>query len=319
MGKRDWEMDQRQQNIYNNLWQQAHKVFDWRTHHQGKRGTERYRNGVKAFCKHLALQYGSKNFKNISDKHLESFIKSSKEVGISASTIKTDLAAVRKLHSMLPKTRNLLSADNKNLGAEKRKIIGVDRAWKDSEAAKAGNLAISMGRKDVNWAIRCVRTLGLRIEETTALTKSQIREALTNGHSIHLTNTKGGIARDVPLNPGAERVLREMLTEAKQETIFTYHGNSHKQAIKSIQNWIQNHREIFTEEIKGDSKDEQQAGIDYQRQNLTMHGLRHSYARWQYAKGIDRGMNEKDARLFVAEQLGHGRDSVTRVYLGKGK
>ena len=48
-----------------------------------------------------------------------------------------------------------------------------------------------------------------------------------------------------------------------------------------------------------------------------MHGLRHSYARWQYEKGLESGMSAKEARLFVAEQLGHGRDDVTRVYLGK--
>lgn len=319
MGKRDWEMTQRQQNIYKNLWQQAHKTFDWRTHHQGKRGTERYRNGVKAFSKHLAIEYGSKNFKNISDKHLESFIKASQEAGVSASTIKTDLAAIRKLHSLLPKARNKLSTDKKNLGAEQRKRVGVDRAWKNSEALKASNLAVSMGRKDVDWAIRSARTLGLRIEETTALTKSQIREALASGRHIHLTKTKGGIPRDVPLNQGAERVLREMLTEAKQETIFTYHGHTHTQAIKSIQNWIQNHREIFTEkEINEHSTGYmQQLGIDYQRPNLTFHGLRHSYARWQYEKGLESGMNAKEARLLVSEQLGHGRDDVTRVYLGK--
>ena len=319
MGKRDWEMTQRQQNVYNNLWQQAHKTFDWRTHHQGKRGTERYRNGVKAFCKHLAIQYSSKNFKNISDKHLESFVRASQEAGVSASTIKTDLSAIRKLHSMLPKTRNKLSTDNKILGAEKRKIVGVDRAWKDSEALKASNLANSMGRNDVDWAIRCARTLGLRIEETTALTKSQIREALTNGRIIYLTNTKGGIARDVPLNNGAKRVLREMLAKSNQERVFTGHGRTHKQVIKSIENWVQNHRGIFTEkEIREDSKEyAQQLGIDDQRPNLTMHGLRHSYARWQYEKGLESGMSAKEARLFVAEQLGHGRDDVTRVYLGK--
>lgn len=319
MGKRDWEMTPRQQNIYKNLLEQAHRIFDWRTHHQGKRGTERYRNGVKAFSKHLAIEYGSKNFKNISDKHLESFIKASQDAGVTASTIKTDLAAIRKLHNLLPKTRNKLSADNKNLGAEKRKIVGVDRAWKNSEVLKASNLASSMGRKDVNWAIRCARTLGFRIEEATALTKSQIREALSLGQ-IHLTKTKGGIPRDVPLNKGAERVLREMLTEAKQENIFTYHGHTHTQAIKSIQNWIQNHREIFTEEneINEHSAEyETQLGIDFQRPNLTFHGLRHSYARWQYEKGLKSGMNAKEARLFVSTQLGHGRDDVTRVYLGK--
>lgn len=320
MGKRDsgaWEMTVKQKNIYENLFRQAHKIFDWRHHHQGRRGNARYRDGVRAFAKHLAIHYGSKNFKNISDKHLQSFVTESRKAGVSPATIKTDLAAVRKLHSLLPKTRYKLARENNKLGAEKRKTVGVDRAWRDSEAKKASDLAHAMDRKDVNWAIRCARTMGLRIEEVTALEKTQIREALTNGY-IHLTKTKGGIPRDVPLNPGAERVLREMLTENEQEKIFIRHGRTHKQAMKSIQNWIGNHRELFAEnEHTQDTEYIKKMGINEERKNLSFHGLRHSYARWQYEKSIEKGMTEKEARQYVAEQLGHGRDEVTRIYLEK--
>lgn len=318
-GKRDWQMTKKQRNIYKNLWEQAHKIFDWRTHHQGKRGTERYREGVNAFCKHLAIEYRSKNFRNISDKHLASFVKVSQDAGISASTIKTDLSAVRKLHSMLPKTRYRLTSDNKNLGVEQRKSVGIDRAWKDSEVSKAINHAKVMGRQDVEWAIRCARTLGLRIEEATALTKTQIREALTNGH-IHLTNTKGGIKRDVPLNNRAERVLREMLTQGNDERIFIGHGRTHKQAIKSIQNWVYNHRDIFTKKqfntTKEDLEYRQHLKIDYERSNLTMHGLRHAFAREQYQNTLKSSKSPQIARKYVSSLLGHGRDDVTRIYLG---
>lgn len=317
MGKRDWKLNEKEKNIFENLWRQAHKVFHWKTHHQGKRGTARYRDGVRAFCKHLAIHYQSKNFKNISEKHLKSFVEESIRAGVSPATIKTDLAAVRKLHSLLPKTRYKLSRDNGKLRAEKRQTVGVDRAWRNSEALRASNLAKSMGRKDVDWAIRCARTMGLRIEEVTALTRSQIREALTNGY-IHLTITKGGIPRDVPLNPGAERVLREMLTENEQEKIFIRHGRTHKQAMKSIQNWIGNHRELFAEnEHTQDTEYIKKMGINEERKNLSFHGLRHSYARWQYEKSIKIGMTEKEARQYVAEQLGHGRDEITRIYLEK--
>src|SRR5690625_34220 len=112
MGKRDsgaWEMTVKQKNIYENLFRQAHKIFDFHHHHQGKRGTARYRDGVRAFCKHLAIHYQSKNFKNISEKHLKSFVEESIRAGVSPATIKTDLAAIRKLHSLLPKTRYKLS------------------------------------------------------------------------------------------------------------------------------------------------------------------------------------------------------------------
>lgn len=285
MGERNWEMTSKQWNIYKNLWRQAHKIFDWKTHHQGRRGTERYREGVNAFCKHLAIHYRSKNFRNISDKHLASFVEASQKAGVSASTIKTDLAAIRKLHSMVPKTRYNLTSDNKDFGIEQRKNVGIDRAWKNSEVSKAIDHAKVMGREDVKWAIGCARTLGLRIEETTALTKTQIREALTNNY-IHLTKTKGGIKRDVPLNDRAERVLRDMLANSKSERVFIEHGRTHKQAMKYIQNWIYNHRDVFTEKqisvTDEDKNYQKQLKIDYVRPNLTFHGLRHAFAREQY-------------------------------------
>lgn len=320
-GKRDWIMTDKQQNIYENLWQQAHKIFDWRTHHQGHRGNERYRDGVRSFCKHLAVEYGSKNFKNISDKHLISFVEASNKSNISSSSaLKTDLAAIRKLHSMLPKKRyKTLESNNKKLGVEQRKNIGIDRAWKNNEVSKALDHAMVMNRKDVQWSIQCARSLGLRIEEVTALTKSDLRNALTNGY-VHLTKTKGGIKRDIPLNPGAERTFRDVVANAQQEKIFIEHGRTHKQAMKSIQNWIHNHREVFTEDGISNNKDQQykkDLNIDYERKNLTFHGLRHAYVRGQYENALKYTSNLQEARQQVSTLLGHGRDDVTRIYLAK--
>src|SRR5699024_5200015 len=309
-GNRDWTMTEKQHNIYKNLWEQAHKIFDWRYHHQANRGNERYRNGVRAFCKHLAIHYQSKNFKNINDKHLKSFVEESNKSNISSRALKTDLAAIRKLHSMLPKKRfKQLETDNKKLGVGNRKNIGIDRAWKNSEVAKAIEHAKITNRNDVKWAIQCARSLGLRIEETTALTKSQLREALTNNY-IHLINTKGGLKRDVPLNGEAERTIRDMIANAPNEKIFIEHGKTHKQVMKSIQNWIYNHRDVFTEEQTSLQTEEQyqnELNIDYQRENLTFHGLRHAYARGQYEIVIEYTSNKKEARKHVAKLLGHGR------------
>src|SRR5690625_7731840 len=116
-------MDNKQQNIYQNLWNQVHRIFDWRTHHQGKRGNERYRDGLNAFCKHLAIHYRSKNFRNISDKHLASFVEASQKAGISSSTMKTDLSAIRKLHSMVPKTRYNLTSKNKDFQIDRKSVV----------------------------------------------------------------------------------------------------------------------------------------------------------------------------------------------------
>lgn len=317
-GNRNWSMTDKQQNIYENLWEQAHKVFDWRTHHQGHRGTERYRDGVRAFCKHLAIEYRSKNFKNISDKHLMSFVKASNASKISSSALKTDLAAIRKLHAMLPKKRyKQLENNNKKLGVIQRKNVGVDRAWKNSEVAKAIEHAKVTCRSDVRWSIQCARSLGLRIEEVTGLTKTQLHDALTMGY-VHLTKTKGGIQRDVPLNPSAERTFRDMVANASNEKIFIGHGRTHKQAMKSIQNWIHNHRTIFVDPDSASEGNEQyyrELNIDHERKNLTFHGLRHAYARGQYKAALKHTKQAQAARQEVAELLGHGRDDVTRIYL----
>lgn len=305
MTERFGELTQKHQNLYENLWRQVEKIFDWRTYNQGRRGTERYREGARAFSKHLAKAYGSQNFKNISDKHLRSFVEDSKEAGIGTSTIKTDLAAIRRMHRMLPKKRYDLTFKNKEIGAEQRQIKpSVDRAWRPDEVRAAVVHAENMGRQDVSWAIRITSSLGTRLEEVTALTRTQLRDAIQDGY-VALTNTKGGIARDVPLNTPARHVFSEILRTPGNERIFITHGRVHHQAMYRIQHWIGYHRGTFT---KDDSD---------QRGALTFHGLRHAYARQQFEARKGHGVTERRAKLEVAHLLGHGRDQVTNIYLNQ--
>lgn len=317
--RREWHMGQRQENIFNNLWSQAQKALDFRKTPQAGRGNERYREGVRSFCKHLAINYGSKNFKNISDKHLKSYVQESKRFGISDKTIKTDLSGIRKLHSLQPKTKYNLTSNNKELGVEKISSRGVDRAWKNNEIRNAIGTAKAMGRNDVVYAISIARETGTRIEEVTYLGKSDLKEALINGY-LHLKNTKGGIPRDVPLTDKAEKVFREVLEEVKdsgRDKLFLGHGRTHEQARESISDWIFNHRDKFKDNFSVDREYHGQLKIDEERENLTFHGIRHAFAREQYEQRIEEGLSEKEARQEVAELLGHGRDDVTRIYLGK--
>lgn len=88
--------------------------------------------------------------------------------------------------------------------------------------------------------------------------------------------------------------------------------------MQSIKNWIYNNRSILTENvIVGDGTYEKQLEIDFTRPNLTFHGLRYAYSRVEYEKKIEREYELLDARKEVAALLGHGKDAVTRIYLGK--
>jgi integrase/recombinase XerD len=313
MKKRNWNLTEKQQNIYENLKKQIDKVFDFRRKQQGFRGLEKYRAECYEFAKHLAKNYSSKNFKNISDKHLHSFVEESKKFGIQSS-LNTSLSAIRKLHKLTEGTRFELSNDNKVFSLNRRSSRGVDRAWTDREVQSAIGLARATGRHDVANAIGLGRTVGCRINESTRLRYEDLKDAVRNDYL--LLRGKGGINRDVPLTNQAKVIIQDMLKHSDGEKgyVFIQHGRNHKQAKDSIRDWIYNHRNEFKEDYVPDRKYQQQLQIDIERGNLSYHGLRHAFARENYQQRLKKGLSEKEARVEVSVLLGHGRDDVTRIY-----
>ena len=80
--------------IYNTLVTQLDKLA--RHNRQGSfRTKDRYYEAVKRFCAYLAVHYHLQKLENISGKHLVSYVLYLQELGKSASTIKTDLSAIR--------------------------------------------------------------------------------------------------------------------------------------------------------------------------------------------------------------------------------
>ena len=80
--------------IYHTLVTQLDKLA--RHNRQGSfRTKDRYYEAVKRFCAYLAVHYHLQKLENISGKHLVSYVLYLQEQGKSASTIKTDLSAIR--------------------------------------------------------------------------------------------------------------------------------------------------------------------------------------------------------------------------------
>ena len=65
------------------------------------RTKERYYLAMKRFCLFLADEYRLQKLSNISAKHLVHYVQHLQEKGRSASTIKTDLAAIRFFHDKI--------------------------------------------------------------------------------------------------------------------------------------------------------------------------------------------------------------------------
>ena len=66
---------------------------------------ERYYEAMKRFCLFLATHFRLQKLANISGKHLAAYVLYMQEQGLSASTIKTDLAAIRFFHDKMEHTK----------------------------------------------------------------------------------------------------------------------------------------------------------------------------------------------------------------------
>ena len=118
-------------NIYQNLEAQFNKLF--RHINVGSYKTrERYAKAFKRFMVFLAREYRLQKLSNISQKHILAYLKFMQSKNLAASTVKTELAAIRFFHDSMPYTRENLPT-NDDLNLKRRTFGGVDRTWTNQE------------------------------------------------------------------------------------------------------------------------------------------------------------------------------------------
>lgn len=287
--------------IYHSLMAQLNKLA--RHNRQGSfRTKERYYEAAKRFCAFLAENYRLQKLANVSGKHLVDYILYMQEQGKSASTVKTDLAAIRFFHDKLERPRYRLP-DNNELGIalERRQFGGVDRTWSNTEFHRMLGKAMGEDRNDYILALYLGRLAGLRIHECfridTATAEKALREnALT-------VKGKGGKIRTVPIED--ERIpmmLNKLLSTTRRgHKLLVSDDKRTDVAITELQQFIARHRQAIQDE--GDDRP------------LTFHGLRHTYAAEKYTQLIESGVTPLDAHYQVSRLLGHERPDVTNIYL----
>ena len=109
------------------------------------RTKDRYYQAMKRFCTYLADEYHLQKLTNISGKHLTSYVLWMQENGKAASTIKTDLAAIRFFHDKMSNPKYRLP-DNDELAVEleRRCFGGTDRTWSNVEFNKMLGRAMAL-------------------------------------------------------------------------------------------------------------------------------------------------------------------------------
>jgi integrase len=291
--------------IYRNLMNQVNKLA--RHNRQGSFKTrDRYYQAVERFVRHVADKFRVQKLENISGKHVKDYLEKMQKEGKSASTIKTDLAGIRFWHDKLDKPRYDLPTNDElkaqGVKLERRKFGGVDRTWSKNEFDGLVGKARELGRHNIARILELGRHQGLRIHETIRLDRSTAEIAIRTGELI--VKGKGGLVRTVPVSDRGREILTEAIQEINRgEKIFVAPTEKAHEVIKSTQDFIYNHRDKYAE-MERESE-------------ITYHGARHTFAREEYEKRIAEGKSEEEARQEVAELLGHGRDSVTRIYINK--
>ena len=287
-----------QKNHYINLLSQAEKLR--RHNRQGSYKTkERYFEAYKRFLRYIGETYRLEKLKSISGKHISGYIDHMHTKNYSASTIKTDLAAIRFWHDQIPNAKYVLP-QNSDFSLERRKFGGVDRAWSIPEFSKMIAECWKVKRDDYEACIVIARYAGLRLHEVMRIDTAIARLALKNGYVT--IKGKGGKVRDVPINETIRIELEKFLSLTPPgHKLFVPEGKQTHIAKAELQNFINRHRKFV-----------QDPGS---KRPLTFHGLRHTCAAEWYQKLISEGRTELQARLQISKWLGHEREDVTRIYL----
>lgn len=288
------------QGAYCTLVSQLDKLA--RHNRQGSyRTKERYYDAFKRFCAYLVDEFHLQKLENISGKHLTSYALWMQESGKSASTIKTDLAAIRFFHDKMSRPKYQLPTNDELAVELERRCFGVvDRTWSNVEFNKMLGKALTEDRYNFILAFYLGRYAGLRIHECFRIDTAAAERALRE-NAITIKG-KGGKVRTVPINEQIAVAMRKQLNRTPRgHKLLALDGMPTHRTIASLQLFIIRHR-----------SEVQDPGSD---RSLTFHGLRHTYAAEKYRELVDSGMSALDAHFAVSRLLGHERADVTNIYL----
>jgi hypothetical protein len=249
------------------------------------------------------LGYRGMQPRSLKPKHVLALTKLWQEQEISIGTRKNRLSVLRWWARKVDK-QSVIARDNSFYGIGARTYVARDSKAQILDEKQVGQIE----DKYVEMSVRLQVAFGLRREEAI---KFQPVYAMQGDH-IRLKSSwcKGGRARTVPItNDEQRRLLEEARALAKGGSLIP----AHLMYIHQLHRYERQTRKV------GMSK---------------LHGLRHGYAQQRYldlagklcpAKGgpsskeltrDERALDQK-ARAIISCELGHSREAITAVYLGR--
>ena len=250
-----------------------------------------------------ALGYRHMQATSLKPKHVEALIAHWREQGASTGTLKNRLSALRWWAQKVNR-ESIIARDNTAYAIGSRKYVAEQSKAQTLDQGKLAKIEDA----HVRMSVRLQAAFGLRREEAI---KFQPVYAMQGDHiQLKSSWTKGGRPRTVPItNNGQRRVLEEAKALARGGALIPPHLN-------------------YVQQLHRYEKQTAKAGLS------CLHGLRHAYAQRRYheltgkacpaAGGLpskqlttEQRVLDQQARLTISNELGHAREAISAVYLGR--
>ena len=249
------------------------------------------------------LGYRRMQAKSLKPKHIDALVSLWKERGISVGTFKNRLSAFRWWANKVGKS-DIIAKDNNAYDIGNRSYVGEESKAKILDEKQLEKVSDTY----VRLSLRLQSAFGLRREEAIKFSPNY---AIKDDHiKLKASWTKGGRARTVPIRTDEQRRLLKIVRNlAKGGALIPPNKNYEKQL----------HR--YERQVRD-------AGIK------NPHGLRHAYAQRRYEEltgwkaplaggpapkslRSDQRALDKGAREAISRELGHSREEISKVYLGR--
>ena len=249
------------------------------------------------------LGYRRMAAKSLKPKHVDALVAHFLEEDLSAGTIKNRLSVLRWWAEKIGK-KNVVAKDNAYYGIADRVFVTNESKARDIDQA----LLATVADPHIRMSLELQQAYGLRREEAIKFSPA----FADKGDYLHLKASwcKGGRSRDIPIRNDAQRdVLRRAHLVAGKGSLIPAHL-------------------MYVQQLRLYEKTTEAAGLS------KLHGLRHRYAqvRYQELTGLpspacggpsrkelneEERANDRVARYAISKELGHTREQITAVYLGR--
>jgi len=253
----------------------------------------------------LDMGYRLDTTDNMRTRHIDALVKRWTEEGLTAGSIKNRMSVLRWLSCKIGK-QNIVAPSNDAYGiADRQYVTNIDKG----RTLTVGELA-AVGDPFTQMSLRLQAEFGLRREESI---KFQPDWADRGDRLVLKASwTKGGRMREIPIRTAAQRALideaRVLAASTPQRSLIA--------------------RETYMAQLQVFKYHCDKAGIHH------VHGHRHRYAQRRYCELTSRACpaaggptsrrlageakeRDPEARLVISAELGHAREQVTAVYLGR--